>query len=437
MNHHNRKQRKKLFLHKAAAFFLIAAMLLESSGLKVFASEIAANESGFLITEDDSGNSDDNSIDIGNSDADNDDNSENSDNENTNDNSDNGSNEETDDGVDSGSDEVSDVDNDNGNDEETDEGIGSDNEDNANEYPEETDEDTSSKDKIDIAAAENAFAKLASEKNLMALIYLTDAYSVRSKADENSPVASTLGSGHTVYLRGVTITENQIWYRVQFWDSETEMEGYVQQQYLAYADEDWRAWEAEYLANLADSSAINPNTAYSISAYAASYTDVEQFPASYRSDLTKLKTAHPNWIFVPLNTNLDFNTAVSSEMGAKSLIYPNSDNKSKGWVGDPCPTESGWNYATKDAVSYHMDPRNFLTETYVFQFEQLTFNSSYHTVDAIQNFLNSTFMKGTLSDDGQKMTYAQAFYEIGSSRKLSPITLLPVSTRNRGRVRPA
>ncbi|MDE7132906.1 MAG: Ig-like domain-containing protein, partial [Lachnospiraceae bacterium] len=69
------------------------------------------------------------------------------------------------------------------------------------------------------------------------------------------------------------------------------------------------------------------------------------------------------------------------------------------------------------------DPRNFLTETSIFQFEQLTFNISYHTEEAVQTFLNGTFMKGKLADDSQGRTYAKAFYEIGKSRKLSPIHL--------------
>ncbi|MCH5255232.1 MAG: Ig-like domain-containing protein [Lachnospiraceae bacterium] len=385
-------------------------MLLENSGMQAFAAETVTAETSSVTadenvdtTVDGSDNSDGGDISNGNANDNIDDSNENE----------SATGEDSDDNGDN-----------DGNIGEDGENI-EDNEDDANETvdaPEEEAEDTGEEGLLR-SEAEKAFADLASEKNLMALIYLTDIYSVRSQADETSVVVAELESGHTVYLRGVTIAETQIWYRVQFWWSGTEMEGYVQQQYLAYADEDWRSWESEYLTALSDSELIAPSTINNISTYAASYSDVEQFPAGYQKALTQLKAAHPNWIFVRMNTNLDFNTAVSNEMGDKSLIQPTANNKEKGWVGDPCPKESGWNYATKDAVAYYMDPRNFLTETYVFQFEQLTFNSSYHTVDAIQTFLNSTFMKGTLSDDSQKRTYAQAFYEIGSSKKLSPIHL--------------
>ncbi|MCM1088334.1 MAG: Ig-like domain-containing protein [Muribaculaceae bacterium] len=287
----------------------------------------------------------------------------------------------------------------------------------------ETENEADAAKAADIAEAEESFRQLATEKNLMALIYLTDAYSVRSQPDEGSSIVANLESGHTVYLHDIAILENEIWYFASFWASGAEMEGYIAQKYLAYADEDWRAWEETYRTKLVSNRGSFSFSANRISAYSASYADVAQFPAGYQSALSKLKAAHPNWIFVPMNTNLDFNTVVNNEMGEKSLIQNTTSNAQKGWVGDPCPSESGWYYAKKEAVAYYINPCNFLTETYIFQFEQLTYNSSYHTVDAIQSFLASTFMKGALPGDSKGRTYAQAFHEIGSSRKLSPIHL--------------
>lgn len=282
--------------------------------------------------------------------------------------------------------------------------------------------------KVLIEEAEEAFNNLLAEKPLMALLYHADSYHVRSKADADSTADATLQIGQTLYVKGIKITDDDVWYQVRYWLDGVEGSGYVQSYYLAYSDEDWIAWEAQYLKPVLELGKDYGRSAYGITTYsmitaAVDSSDISAFPASYQSALRSLKNAHSNWIFVPMNTGLDFNTSVSKEMGAKSLVYPNADNKSKGWVGDPCPTEGGWNYATKDAVAYHMDPRNFLTETYIFQFEQLTFNASYHTVSAVQTFLDGTFMKGTLPDDSSGRTYAQAFYEIGKNRKLSPIHL--------------
>ncbi len=271
----------------------------------------------------------------------------------------------------------------------------------------------------DTQSAIDAFNTLASEKTLMALLYRTDSYNVRQEPSKTSTTTATVKSGHTFYIKSVEISDDNVWYQVQFGLSGTEHTGYVEAYYLAYSDEDWIRWETDYLTAL-----FTKNDTSVISQYALNSTldtsDIESFPAFYREKLTALKELHPNWTFVPMNTGLDFNTVIANEMGDKSLIQNTASNAEKGWVGKEYG--SGWYYATKDAVSYYMNPCNFLTESYIFQFEQLTFNSSYHTVSAIQNFLNNTFMKGSLPDDASK-TYAQAFYEIGKSRALSPIHL--------------
>ncbi|MDE6737902.1 MAG: Ig-like domain-containing protein [Lachnospiraceae bacterium] len=290
-------------------------------------------------------------------------------------------------------------------------------------------EDSAAKRYALIKSAEEAFDHLLTEKDLMALLYHTDSYGARNSADKDSAVTATLEIGQTLYIKGIKITEDDVWYLVQFWLDGTEGMGYVQSYYLAYSDEDWIAWEEKYLRPILEGEdeeygiTAYGMTAYGMLPYAIDTSDINAFPGSYQAALRSLKSEHPNWTFVPMKTGLDFNTSVSKEMGAKSLIQKTTNNSSKGWVGNACPTESGWYYATQPAVAYHMDPRNFLTETSIFQFEQLTFNASYHTEEAVQTFLNGTFMKGKLADDSQGRTYAKAFYEIGKNRKLSPIHL--------------
>ncbi|MBD5487932.1 MAG: hypothetical protein HDR13_03950 [Lachnospiraceae bacterium] len=290
-------------------------------------------------------------------------------------------------------------------------------------------EDSAAKRYARIKSAEEAFDQLLTEKDLMALLYHTDSYGARSSADKDSAVTATLEIGQTLYIKGIKITEDDVWYLVQFWLDGVEGMGYVQSYYLAYSDEDWIAWEEKYLRPILEGEdeeygiTAYGMTAYSMLPYAVDTSDINAFPGSYQAALRSLKNEHPNWTFVPMKTGLDFNTSVSKEMGAKSLIQKTTSNSSNGWVGEACPSESGWYYATQPAVAYHMDPRNFLTETSIFQFEQLTFNASYHTEEAVQTFLNGTFMKGKLADDSQDRTYAKAFYEIGKGRKLSPIHL--------------
>lgn len=276
---------------------------------------------------------------------------------------------------------------------------------------------------IDVEEATDAFHLLLQEKQLMALLYHTDRYDVARNAGSYDASVVTLRSGHTLYITDVEILDDQVWYQVSFWINGKEQSGYIEGYYLAYSDEDWIAWERAHLAGIYPDSRTYGITAYPDAVGKADTSDIAAFPALYQEDLRSLKEQHPTWTFVPMYTGLDFGTAVSNEMGAKSLIQNTSSNAAKGWVGSACPTESGWYYATKPAVMHYMNPCNFLTENYIFQFEQLTFNSSYHNVSAIQTFLGNTFMKGKIPSDSSGRTYAQAFFEIGKNRRLSPIHL--------------
>ncbi len=118
-----------------------------------------------------------------------------------------------------------------------------------------------------------------------------------------------------------------------------------------------------------------------------------------------------------MNTGLDWNTAIASEMGDKSWI---SSNRSGSWQNGSTG-QKGWSYASEGILKYYMDPRNFLAEPYIFQFEQLVYNSSYHTVDAVQGMLNESFMASAIPDDGR--TYAQVFTSIGQELGVSPFHL--------------
>ena len=187
-----------------------------------------------------------------------------------------------------------------------------------------------------IQRAQEAFDALISDKSLLAVLYHANSYDARSKAAADGQAAATLEIGQTLYMQGVEITEDDVWYRTQYFINGAEGTGYVQSYYLAYADEDWLAWEEEYLLPILQSGKeIYENTAYgmrsySMMTYAVDTSDISAFPGSYQAALRSLKNAHPNWTFVPMKTGLDFNTSVSQEMGAKSLIQKTTDNKRLG-----------------------------------------------------------------------------------------------------------
>lgn len=262
-----------------------------------------------------------------------------------------------------------------------------------------------------VEEARGALQEILKERDVMALVYLTDTYEVRSEASLDSGVVAEVASGQMVLIQDIMIDEEyQVWEKVSFYYEGMEKTGYIPRTYLACSDEVFLEWEAAYGMNPA-----SRNT-YSMEAVSV-YADIEGFPASYQPALKALKDKHPNWQFVPMNTGLDWNTSIAQEMlGGKSLV-PNSfpDYMKEGVYG------AGWSYASKGTLELYMDPRNSLTEDAIFQFELLTYNATYHTESAVQNFLNNTFMRGKAP--GTDQTYANIFWTNGSSLNVSPFHL--------------
>jgi len=82
-----------------------------------------------------------------------------------------------------------------------------------------------------------------------------------------------------------------------------------------------------------------------------------------------------------------------------------------------------WVCASPSYVAYCMDPRNFLDETYIFQFETLEY-ATYQSKDGVSNILKNSFMAGNYNDtDGSTRGYAETFVEIGASLGVSPYHL--------------
>ncbi len=98
------------------------------------------------------------------------------------------------------------------------------------------------------------------------------------------------------------------------------------------------------------------------------------FPASYWNSLCSLKNKYPNWQFKALNTRLDFATAVDQFTSCgSSLLY----NPQSAWIDKSCSyNEGGYVTVNQSGVAYYLDPRNFLTERYIFQFENNRYNSN-------------------------------------------------------------
>ncbi len=271
-----------------------------------------------------------------------------------------------------------------------------------------------------VQEARDALKVIVEDREIMAVVYMTSEYAVKTEADGESDTVLAVPSGQTVLIEDVFVNAAfEVWEYVSFYNGEQQYFGYIERGYLACSDERFLAWEENY--------GMNPGAAapYSIEedgSARTSYADIAQFPASYQAALTALKEQHPNWTFVPMNTGLDWDTVIANELlYGRSLVHKSFPACAKEGVYDG----GTWYFASEDILEYYMDPRNGLTEGNIFQFEQLTYNETYHTEEAVKAFLENTFMKSDKNAPGTAMTYAYIIWAIGKEdiRRVSPFHL--------------
>ena len=165
-----------------------------------------------------------------------------------------------------------------------------------------------------------------------------------------------------------------------------------------------------------------------------SYTTKQCFPESYKPYLRKLHEQHPKWIFTAQKLGVDWNTALKEEcVVGRNLVHSSAlaswKSMEKGaydfnggyWYG----LDGSWVAASKEIIMYYMDPRNFLNDTYIFMFENQSYDPSYQTESGVKTILADTFMSGsyTCPDTKKKYTYSQTFMDAAKKSGVSPYHL--------------
>lgn len=156
----------------------------------------------------------------------------------------------------------------------------------------------------------------------------------------------------------------------------------------------------------------------------------------YVEAINNLKSKHPNWNFKLLYTGLDWNQVIKNETTANHGA--NLVEKSLGgtWVCPTCgnnPYDTGaWVCASEIAVSYYMDPRNWITEDRIFQFEELKYDSAIQTQAGVNQIVNTApWMRGDTitynKTDGStaviNKSYSQIIMEAAKAYNVSPYHL--------------
>lgn len=165
-----------------------------------------------------------------------------------------------------------------------------------------------------------------------------------------------------------------------------------------------------------------------------SYMTKQGFPESYKPYLRKLHEQHPKWIFTAQKLGVNWNTALKEEcVVGRNLVHSSAlaswKSMEKGaydfnggyWYG----LDGSWVAASKEIIMYYMDPRNFLNDTYIFMFENQSYDPSYQTESGVKTILADTFMSGsyTCPDTKKKYTYSQTFMDAAKKSGVSPYHL--------------
>lgn len=231
----------------------------------------------------------------------------------------------------------------------------------------------------------------------------------------------TANKGKKVTVLG-RITINGIpWYKVSFKISKKTVTGYIRAQYVILSSDN-----ADF------------------------ETLLSEFPDTYQPAIKSLHDVHPNWVFKAVNTNLAWNTVIENEsVSGRNTIqsncpkggvsgtysapfsYLSTASGDYNWGTDTYTLRDGtnWYTANSQVIAYYMDPRNFINESDIFQFEALTYEPT-QTSAVVTTMLKNTFMSGNYSitdiatNKKASGSYVTAFMDAAENSDVSPYYLV-------------
>lgn len=239
------------------------------------------------------------------------------------------------------------------------------------------------------------------------------------KKPVNGAVICQLMTGAELVIDGEeTGSDNKIWYKVSFVYNGSEKSGYVRSDFVKVTENGQEDGAESEIPTDGDFEA---------------YLDSQGFPESYKDQLRSLHNAHPKWTFRAVATNLKWEDVIAAEskvgtnLVTKNAVssWKSTETTAYNWKKNSWYTFDGgaWVAASKEIVQYYMDPRNFLTEKAIFQFESLEYES-YQNAEGVSRLLAGSFMKGNFKEpDGTKKSYAKTFVKIGKEVGVNPYHL--------------
>ena len=232
----------------------------------------------------------------------------------------------------------------------------------------------------------------------------------------DTTVLVRVNSGQSVTVLGEGIDrDGDMWYKVSFSLAGASYEGYIFNRYI------------KILTPPPQDIPVTPNPDFQ--------TQLASFPELYHEGLIAVHEKHPSWNFEAVNTGLDWAQvqALENRLGWSYIndgiiSHYSTAPGSYDWETDAYFVKEGsnWYQAHPDLVAYYMDPRNFLNETDIFQFEKLAFSAATQTEENIAAMMKGTFMEGktTVNTAGETVSYARAFLDAAYAAGVSAFHLV-------------
>lgn len=133
---------------------------------------------------------------------------------------------------------------------------------------------------------------------------------------------------------------------------------------------------------------------------------IDSFPESYQPYLRELQKKHPNWNFKSLYTGLYWTDVINAEnVFGKNLVPKSYSDRWKNTTPGQynVSVDGDWVDCSRQAIEFAMDPRNFLNEVRLFQFENLSADIDAETRDSVEKILYGTEFYNT------KVNYLDAY----------------------------
>ncbi|MCL2355413.1 MAG: hypothetical protein FWC68_06120 [Oscillospiraceae bacterium] len=160
---------------------------------------------------------------------------------------------------------------------------------------------------------------------------------------------------------------------------------------------------------------------------------IENFPASYRPYLLELQRNFPEWRFTALYTGFDWEYVIDNQnVFGRNLVPISFSRRWKNTTPGQYNVEvdAGWVDASRQALEFTMDPRNFLHKERVLQFKSLSYEETA-SLEGIERILQGTEMHNRRvefrNSSGQNIvtdrTYAELILNAGRISRVHPYHL--------------